>query len=183
MLHVSGNSYNISTILIYCLISISLRIWKKWQCKDCTYCCSLNCKRNLCSVNYITLTYSHQNNQRLLVHDRRCLVSHWASSISVWDSDDNLRGTPCGGRKKPNLGRSPIGLLSTADVNSHLPCRSHAVLCWALRSRFQNGMAGARHGHGMVCVNQTWPHCLNQIGNKQSKPLATRHGRGMVCVN
>jgi len=54
-----------------------------------------------------------------------------------------------------------------------LPC---CVL--ALRSRFQNGMVGARHGHGMVCVDQTRPHCVNHMGKIQSKPLATRHGRG-----
>ena len=28
----------------------------------------------------------------------------------------------------------------------------------------------------MVCVNQTWPHCVNQMGKTQCKPLATRHG-------
>jgi hypothetical protein len=30
----------------------------------------------------------------------------------------------------------------------------------------------------MACVNQTRPHCVNQIGKTQSKPLAERHG---VC--
>jgi hypothetical protein len=28
----------------------------------------------------------------------------------------------------------------------------------------------------MVCVNQTRPHCVNQMGKTQSKPLAERHG-------
>jgi hypothetical protein len=36
--------------------------------------------------------------------------------------------------------------------------------------------------HGMcesaLCVNQTRPHCVNQMGKTQSKPLAERHGRG-----
>jgi len=32
--------------------------------------------------------------------------------------------------------------------------------------------------HGMASVNQTRPHCVNQIGKKHSKPLAARHGRG-----
>jgi hypothetical protein len=32
-------------------------------------------------------------------------------------------------------------------------------------------------------VNQTRPHCVNQTGKTQSKPLAERHGNGMVCVN
>jgi len=50
----------------------------------------------------------------------------------------------------------------------------------ALRSRFQNGMVGARQGRDMVCVNQTRPHCVNQIGKTRSKPLATRwQGDGM----
>jgi len=32
-----------------------------------------------------------------------------------------------------------------------------------LKSRFQNGMVGARHGHGMASVNQTRPHCVDQM--------------------
>ena len=39
-------------------------------------------------------------------------------------------------------------------------------------------MAGERHGHGMEIVNQTRPHCVNQMGKTHSKPLAARHGRG-----
>jgi len=39
-------------------------------------------------------------------------------------------------------------------------------------------MAGERHGHGMASVNQTRPHCVNQMGKTQSKPLVARHGRG-----
>jgi hypothetical protein len=39
-------------------------------------------------------------------------------------------------------------------------------------------MAWARHGYGMASVNQTRPHCVNQMGNTHSKPLAARHGRG-----
>jgi len=40
--------------------------------------------------------------------------------------------------------------------------------------------------HGMASVNQTRPHCVNQMGNTHSKPLAAwhgmageRHGRGI----
>ena len=58
-------------------------------------------------------------------------------------------------------------------VNSHMPC-----CAVALRSRFQNGMVGARQRRGTVCVNQTWPHCINHMGETQSKPLATHHGKG-----
>jgi len=44
----------------------------------------------------------------------------------------------------------------------------------------------------MASVNQTRPHCVNQMGKTHSKPLAARHGRGiarawhwhgMLCVN
>jgi hypothetical protein len=48
----------------------------------------------------------------------------------------------------------------------------------ALRSRFQNGMVVAWHGHGMACENQTRPHCVNQMEKTQSEPLVARHGRG-----
>ena len=33
------------------------------------------------------------------------------------------------------------------------------------------------HGRGMASVNQTRPHCVNQMGKTLSKPLAARHGR------
>ena len=66
---------------------------------------------------------------------------------------------------------------------------STAVLCCDLE---KNGIIGAWHGHGMASVNQTRPHCVNQIGKTHTKPLAarhgsgtawTRHGHGMLCVN
>jgi hypothetical protein len=62
----------------------------------------------------------------------------------------------------------------------------------ALRSRFQKGMVVAWHRRDMACVNQTQPHCVNQMGKTQSKPYAALrgrgtawalHGNGMVCVN
>jgi len=36
----------------------------------------------------------------------------------------------------------------------------------------------AWHGRGMASVDQTRPHCVNQMGKTLSKPLAARHGRG-----
>jgi hypothetical protein len=36
----------------------------------------------------------------------------------------------------------------------------------------------AWHGRGMASVNQTRPHCVNQMGKTHCKPLAARHGRG-----
>jgi hypothetical protein len=75
-----------------------------------------------------------------------------------------------------------------------MPCSDHAVLltarpCCGLE---KNGMVGTWHGHAMASVNQTRPHCVNQMGKTHSKPLAsrhdrgtawTRHGNGMLCVN
>jgi hypothetical protein len=75
-------------------------------------------------------------------------------------SDNKLRGTPRGSRKKPNAG-SPQAV-STA-------------LCRGLE---MNGMVRAWHGRGMASVNQTRPHCVNQMGKTHSKPLAARHGKG-----
>jgi hypothetical protein len=88
-------------------------------------------------------------------------------------SDINLRGTPRGSRKKPNVGRSPTWLLWTADANSHMPCPCHGAP-WPWEVAFRTAWSG----HGMAYVNQTQPHCVNQMGKTQSKPLAARHGRG-----
>ena len=64
-----------------------------------------------------------------------------------------------------------------------------AVLCCGLE---KNGMVGGWHGHGMASVNQTRPHCVNQMGKTHSKHLAARnrrgtawarHGNGMLYVN
>jgi hypothetical protein len=62
-----------------------------------------------------------------------------------------------------------------------MPCpyRAHVALCRgpekSLSERHSRSMARARHGRGMACVNQTRPHCVNQMGKTQSKPLAARH--------
>jgi hypothetical protein len=55
------------------------------------------------------------------------------------------------------------------------PCHESVI---SLSERHIRGMAGYRQGNGMVCLNQTRPHCINQIEKTQSKPLAERHGRG-----
>jgi hypothetical protein len=41
----------------------------------------------------------------------------------------------------------------------------------------KNGMVRAWHGRGMASLNQTRPHCVNQMGKTHSKPLAAWHGR------
>jgi hypothetical protein len=66
----------------------------------------------------------------------------------------------------------PFDLHSAAVSDSHLPCRAHAMLCHGLE---KNGMVRAWHGRGMASVNQTRPHCVNQMGKTHSKPLAVRY--------
>src|SRR5215471_18060628 len=81
-------------------------------------------------------------------------------------SDNKLPGTPCGSRKTPTAGRSPT--FSSHDVRMPSACCDPAV----------KGIFVAWQGNGTVCVNQTRPHCVNQTGKSQSKPLAEWHGRG-----
>jgi hypothetical protein len=115
-----------------------------------------------------------------LVKDRAVDGNIRTASPATTLYSNNLRGTPRGSRKKPNAGRSPTCRLRTADANSHIPCRSHVALCCGLEKslseRHGRGMAWERHGRGMACVNQTRPHCVNQMGKTQFKPLAERHG-------
>jgi hypothetical protein len=51
-----------------------------------------------------------------------------------------------------------------------MPCHAHAALCHGLEKSLSE-----LHGHGMACVNQTWLHCVNQMGKTHSKPF-----RGMA---
>jgi hypothetical protein len=47
-------------------------------------------------------------------------------------------------------------------------CHAHAALCRdiakLLSERYGHGAARAWYGRGMACVNQTRPHCVNQMG-------------------
>jgi hypothetical protein len=82
--------------------------------------------------------------------------------------------------------RSPAATLQFSDANTHKAYLSHAVTlprtCRSLErlplERHGRGMAGERHGNDMACVNLTRPHCVNQMGKTQSKPLVEPHGRG-----
>jgi hypothetical protein len=70
------------------------------------------------------------------------------------------------------------GRCNCLKADSHIPCRSPATTlplpCHGLERSLSeshiHGMAGERHGNGMVCVNQTRPHCVNQMGKTQFKP-------------
>jgi hypothetical protein len=70
--------------------------------------------------------------------------------------------------------RTPAG--STQAVSRRPLCAVALRTAW---SEHGMGAAWAWHGHGMASVNQTRPHCVNQMGKTHSKPLAARHGRGM----
>jgi hypothetical protein len=54
-------------------------------------------------------------------------------------------------------------------------CHAHAHTYAALWDGLKKFLL-ERHGRGVACVNQTRPHCVNQMGNTQSKPLV--HGMG-----
>src|SRR5215510_2373132 len=80
-----------------------------------------------------------------------------------------LRNSPCG-----RSCRHPATNLPSLDGHTMpSPCHEPAV----------KGIFVAWQVNGMVCVNQTRPHCVNQMGKTQSKPLAGRHGRGTVEGN
>jgi hypothetical protein len=70
-------------------------------------------------------------------------------------------------------------------ADSHIPCRSPAVPLPCRSFPFDLHSAAVFDSHipwhvmceSVLCVNQTRPHCVNQMGKTQSKPLAERHGR------
>jgi len=111
-----------------------------------------------------------------LVCDKR-LVSHWppASEIGMLLLKTFVELRVVAGRRQTRAG-SPQAV-------SRRPMLIHTCHAVALRSRFQNGIVGSRHGNGKASVNQTRPHCVNQMGKTHSKPLAARHGHGMLRVN
>ena len=62
-----------------------------------------------------------------------------------------------------------------------VPCSDHAVLLKATARPSIDGRAvlwPCEERHGMASVNQTRPHCVNQIGKTHSISLAARHGMG-----
>ena len=79
-----------------------------------------------------------------------------------------------------------VELRMVAGRNRRRTCSPQAVsrrACCAVALR-----RTAWSEHGMASVNQTRPHCVNQIGRTHSKPLTARragerHGHGMLCVN
>ena len=93
--------------------------------------------------------------------------------VDWYASDNNVRETPRGSRRS----RMRAG---SKQAVSRRPC---CAVAWRRTARSE---------HGMASVNQTRPHCLNQMGKIHSKTLAARHGRGtvwarhghgMLCVN
>jgi hypothetical protein len=130
----------------------------------------------------------HQNNKLLLVYEKRCLASHWpaTSEIGMLLITTFLNIRVVAGRSRTGVSRSHTVSGRPMLIHTyHAPtlprtCRDPVV---ALTGRFQNGIFVAWQGKGMVCVNQTLPHCVNQVEKTQSKPLRERHGNGKVCAN
>jgi hypothetical protein len=52
--------------------------------------------------------------------------------------------------------------------------------CHAMPCRDLEKSLLERRGYGMAFVNQTWPHCVNQMGKTQFKPLVAWHRRRMA---
>jgi hypothetical protein len=130
----------------------------------------------------------HQNNKLLLVHDKRCFVLHRppTSEIGMLLITNFLEirvvsgiSRNLAGCQHADSGR-PMLIYTYHAVPMPSPSRDPAM---TLRVRFQKGIFVAWQRNGMVCVNQTRPHYVNQMGKKQSKALAERHGNGMVSVN
>jgi hypothetical protein len=134
----------------------------------------------------------HQNNKLPLAHDKRCFVSHWPPASEICMLVINfLELRVVTGRRRTLAGRQHAVsggsiLIHTYHVVPMLfPCRHPAAtlpqpdrgLEKSLSESHSRGVARERHGKGMVCVNQTRPHCVNQMGMTQSKPLAEGHGR------
>jgi len=65
-----------------------------------------------------------------------------------------------------------------SQTQAHSPQAVSRRLCCTMASR-----RTAWSEHSMASVNQTRPHCVNQMGKTHSKPLAAQHGHSMLCVN
>jgi hypothetical protein len=119
---------------------------------------SPNCYHNLCAVNYTSTHVLAPNNRLLLVHKRRS-VSHWPPA-------------------------SEIGMLLINFLLSRtLADRQHAVtmprpchgLEKSLSERHICGMAGERHGNGMVCLKPPLMFCRSRITAYQCNGTNVMH--------
>ena len=96
---------------------------------------------------------------------KRCLVSHWPPAFEI-----GMRLITTLVELRMVAGRSRTRA-SSPHARSRRPCCAVALrrAWWGWR------------GRGTASVNQTRPHCVNQIGKTHSKPSAARHGRGTAC--
>jgi hypothetical protein len=79
----------------------------------------------------------------------------------------------------------PTAAMCSVKADSHIACRAHAV---PLQCRAAKGLecvfpiwftqCGRVWFTFHIFMNQTRPHCVNQMGKTHSEPLAARHGRG-----
>ena len=109
-----------------------------------------------------------------------CIHSSWPDRLSPTDSvhfkaDSHVAcrahavPLPCRAAKGLKC-VFPIGFGRCGPVWFTLPCRDNAML-WPCRGLEKNGMVRTWHGNGMASVNQTRPHCVNQMGKTRYKPL------------
>jgi hypothetical protein len=113
----------------------------------------------------------HQNNKLLLVHDKRCFVSHRPPASVIGMLLINFQELRVvAGISRMLAGRQhavswrPMLIHTYHAVPMLFPCRHPAMTLRGLFQKDIRGMAGERHGNGMVFVNQTRPHCVNQMG-------------------
>jgi hypothetical protein len=109
---------------------------------------------NRCAVNYTGTHLIAPNNKLLLVHDKRCFVSHWppASEIDMPPITNFLELHVVAGRRRKLAGHQHAVSARTMLIHTYhavpmpSPCRDPAV---ALRGRFKKGVFVAWQGNGM----------------------------------
>jgi hypothetical protein len=102
----------------------------------------------------ITLLFLAQHNKLLLVHEKRCFVSHWppASEIGMLLITHFLEIHMVAGRRRTLAGSQhaisvrPMLIHTYHAIPMLSPCQAPAV---ALRGRFQKGIFVAWQGNGM----------------------------------
>jgi hypothetical protein len=128
----------------------------------------------------------HQNNKLLLLHDKRCFVSHrpLASEIGMLLITNFLELRAVARRSRTLAGRPhavsrrPILIHTYHAVSLPRPCRG---LERSLSERHIRGVAWERHG---MCESNTaalcksnWKDTISTLSGKAWQ------GNGMVCVN
>jgi hypothetical protein len=114
----------------------------------------------------------HQNTKLLLVQHKKAALFHTGHlATAIWNwyaSDSNFL----------EMGVVAAKAISWQFANMPSICHHPAVTMPSSPCHGLETSLTERHISGMACVNQTRPHCVNQMGKTQSNDLAERHGRG-----